>query len=216
MNEINTQDTDNIQTIDSVPRDRAAITRANAAKSPGPKTDEGKRRSSRNALKHGLTGQTVVMPGEDMQAYEALAKSFHKDLAPKGAVQLHLCNSLADISWRLNRSRALEHNQLNANQPDAGLLSTLSMHGQRLSREFERTLKQFHELQAQRRATEEAQLAEAEILMELHDAQFPNIGDPLYYPPNDGFVFSLKQVETRRDRRARKKHAQEYAEGRRA
>ena len=209
-------DTDKIQTIDSAPRDRAAINRANAAKSTGPKTEEGKRRSSRNAFKHGLTSQTVVMPGEDMQAYEALAKSFQQDLAPKGAVELHLCNSLADISWRLNRSRALEHNQLNANQPDAGLLSTLSMYGQRLSREFERTLKQLQELQAKRRETEEKQLAEAEILMELHDAQFPNIGDLLYDPSDDGFVFSLKKVETYRDRRARKKHAQEYAKGRRA
>jgi hypothetical protein len=56
-----------------IPRrpDRAAINRANAQHSTGPRTSEGKRRSSMNAMRHGLTSQVIVMPDEDMQAYRS-------------------------------------------------------------------------------------------------------------------------------------------------
>ena len=39
--------------------------RNNARKSTGPRTDEGKTRSAKNALKHGLLGRDTVLPGED-------------------------------------------------------------------------------------------------------------------------------------------------------
>jgi hypothetical protein len=42
--------------------------RANAQLSTGPRTPAGKQRSSLNALRHGLTGQIVVMPTEDLEA----------------------------------------------------------------------------------------------------------------------------------------------------
>ena len=41
---------------------RAAVNKANAQKSTGPRTAAGKQRSSLNALRHGLTGQTIVLP----------------------------------------------------------------------------------------------------------------------------------------------------------
>ena len=46
-----------------------AANQANAQKSTGPTSAEGKQRSSLNALKTGLTGRTVLMPGEDTEAY---------------------------------------------------------------------------------------------------------------------------------------------------
>jgi hypothetical protein len=48
---------------------RAAVNRKNAARSTGPRSEGGKRRSSLNALRHGLTGQTVVLPEDDLAAY---------------------------------------------------------------------------------------------------------------------------------------------------
>jgi hypothetical protein len=49
---------------------RTEINRANSQHSTGPKTEAGNQRSSLNALRHGLTGQIVVMPTEDLQAYQ--------------------------------------------------------------------------------------------------------------------------------------------------
>jgi hypothetical protein len=65
-----------------------------------------------NALRHGLTGQLVVMPTEDLQAYQRHLTSFTDEYRPKGATESHLVPALADTSWRLNRVAALEANLL--------------------------------------------------------------------------------------------------------
>ncbi len=44
---------------------RATINRQNAQHSTGPRTEAGKRRSSLNALQHGLTATSAVLPSED-------------------------------------------------------------------------------------------------------------------------------------------------------
>ena len=44
--------------------------RANAQNSSGPKSPEGKAKSSLNAVKTGLTGRTVLLPGDDAAAYD--------------------------------------------------------------------------------------------------------------------------------------------------
>src|SRR5580658_9212185 len=90
----------------------ASINRENAQYSTGPKTAEGKQKSSLNALRHGLTGQTVVMPAEDLVAYQHHVKSFTDEYKPEGATEENLVQSLADASWRLNRVAALETNLL--------------------------------------------------------------------------------------------------------
>src|SRR5271163_2464885 len=91
---------------------RTEINRANSQHSTGPKTLEGKQKSSLNALRHGLTGQIVVMPTEDLEAYQLHLKSFTDEYHPVGATEAHLVQALADTSWRLNRVAALETNLL--------------------------------------------------------------------------------------------------------
>jgi hypothetical protein len=54
---------------------RSEINRNNAKYSTAPKTRAGKQRSSQNALRHGLTAQTVVMPNESLEAYQSHKKS---------------------------------------------------------------------------------------------------------------------------------------------
>src|SRR5580700_10520003 len=83
---------------------RAEINRANSQHSTGPRTAAGKQRSSLNALRHGLTGHVIVLPAEDHAAYESHTQRFFADLQPNGALETQLVQSLADTSWRLNRS----------------------------------------------------------------------------------------------------------------
>src|ERR1700693_6029017 len=126
------------------------INRANAQHSTGPKTEAGKKQSSLNALRHGLTGQIVVMPTEDLQAYQSHLNSFNDEYDPQGATEAHLVQALADASWRLNRVAALETNLLSlaavgdpladamaiaaSLESQSKALANLSMHSQRLSR----------------------------------------------------------------------------------
>jgi hypothetical protein len=63
---------------------------------------------SLNAVRHGLTGQTVVMPWEDRQEYDKFCQAFVADLKPIGFEQTHLAQTVADCQWRLNRASAYE------------------------------------------------------------------------------------------------------------
>jgi hypothetical protein len=183
---------------------RTEINRTNA--------ESGKKRSSLNALRHGLTGQIVVMPAEDLAAYQSHVKSFTDEYHPQGATEAHLVQALADTSWRLNRVAAQETNLLSlgldhpttieaptqiqdamsiaaALESQSKALSNLSMHSQRLSRQFERTVTQLRDLQQTRRAQEEHDLNDLLDVLEMHEAK----GEP-YNPSEAGFVFSEQQI----------------------
>src|SRR5580698_487212 len=83
--------------------------RANALLSTGP-TEEGKKRSRLNALRHGITGQVTTMTDEDRAAHDKPSQALMKDLAPEGAMETQLAQRIATDSWRLNRISAVEDN----------------------------------------------------------------------------------------------------------
>ena len=84
---------------------RLAANRANALKSTGPKSPAGKLASRRNSLKHGLTGQGVVVPDEDAAEIAARFEQFQAELAGDGsATTRFLAERLAVLSVRLDRS----------------------------------------------------------------------------------------------------------------
>jgi len=104
---------------------RAAASRRNGAKSRGPKTPEGKARSARNALKHGLRAEKfVLLHDEDAAAFQALTDALADDLAPGpvgerdpnplpalaplGALQEVLARRLVVAAWRLERADRIE------------------------------------------------------------------------------------------------------------
>ena len=62
--------------------------RANAQLSTGPRTEEGKRRSSLNDFRHGLTGQIVIHTPEDQAAFQKHCEAIRDALAPVGALEL--------------------------------------------------------------------------------------------------------------------------------
>jgi hypothetical protein len=88
--------------------ERAQINRRNARRSTGPKTAAGKQRSKLNALKHGLTAKTLVLPGEDPEAYQGRLESFRTTLAPRNDLEQHLAEQVANSAWQLDRARRAE------------------------------------------------------------------------------------------------------------
>jgi hypothetical protein len=61
--------------------------RLNAQKSSGPRTPEGKKRISSNALKHGLTGKEILMPYEKLEDFESFSSDIYFSLRPKGGLE---------------------------------------------------------------------------------------------------------------------------------
>ena len=83
--------------------------RENAQHSTGPRTAAGKKRSSLNAFRHGLTGQIIVHTPEDQEAFNKHCDGIREALAPVGALELDVAQAIAEDRWRLNRARALEN-----------------------------------------------------------------------------------------------------------
>lgn len=82
--------------------------RENAQKSTGPRTEEGKSRSSQNAITHGLTAQQVIIDGEDPEAFELLRDELHAHYAPQLALEASFVELLAGQIWRALRIPMLE------------------------------------------------------------------------------------------------------------
>ena len=82
--------------------------RANAQLSTGPKTAEGKFKISLNAVKTGLTGRTVLLSGDDIEAYNAAAARVRRSFNPVGEDEEAFVQSLIDTQWRLDRIPGLE------------------------------------------------------------------------------------------------------------
>lgn len=88
---------------------KAAAARRNGALSRGPRTIEGKARSSMNALRHGLTAEAaLVIPGEDPADLKALGERMRADLAPVGELEERLVERVVETLWRLQRVGAIE------------------------------------------------------------------------------------------------------------
>ena len=82
--------------------------RRNASKSTGPNTEEGKERSRRNAIRHGLTAETVIGPLEDAEDYKRFEEAVTADFNPETAVERELVLRLASLLWRLRRASSIE------------------------------------------------------------------------------------------------------------
>ena len=82
--------------------------RLNALKSTGPRTEEGKRRSRCNAIRHGLTAETVIVGLEDPEDYESFEATIIADYDPTTAVERELVLRLASVLWRLRRATGIE------------------------------------------------------------------------------------------------------------
>jgi hypothetical protein len=82
--------------------------RRNAIKSTGPNTDEGKRRSRRNAVRHGLCAETVIENAENVDDYRGFEAAVIADYDAQTAVERELVLRLASLLWRVRRATAIE------------------------------------------------------------------------------------------------------------
>src|SRR3954447_20946449 len=82
--------------------------RRNARRSTGPTTDKGKLRSRRNAVRHGLTAETVIGGLEDATDYSAFEAAVIADYDAQSAVERELVLRLASLLWRIRRATGIE------------------------------------------------------------------------------------------------------------
>jgi hypothetical protein len=90
-----------------------AANRENATKSTGPVTEAGKKASSLNSFKHGITAQHMILQSHEQEAFLRLQEGFMRDLRPKTELEIDLVMKMADCSVRLSRISAIENNILN-------------------------------------------------------------------------------------------------------
>ena len=144
--------------------------RLNAQLCTGPKTEEGKARSSQNALKTGLYSQKEVIATESREDYEALAADYHNHYAPANPHERSLVDALVRYEWLSRRymaaDTALWNFSLVDNKTEHG--KAFMYHAENLSRAgryfnnarrgYASTMKELEAAQSKRK-TEEAKIS---------------------------------------------------------
>jgi hypothetical protein len=190
----------------------------------GPSSPEAKQRVKYNALRHGFTGQVLIMTPEEREHFDAFVKGMMTDLAPVNTHETFLANSMAEEAWRLNQIRARCANlaavgdidgagnkyrpmEVEDSEIETAVINSvvardnskefalMSLYGQRTQRAYEKYKKDLNELQQKRKADLATELEEARLLFQLADTQ-----GLTYDPKKDGFVFSLQFIKAQTDR----------------
>src|SRR5947209_8395532 len=190
--------------------------RANAQLSTGPKTSEGKAKSSLNAVKTGLCGRTVLLHSDDAAIYQQHVCDYEKELRPVGQRECDLVQSIADSAWRLSRIPGLEmaiyaqgRTQFAANfdHEDTSVrpaliefqtflayekqLRNLHIQEARLHRRREQDTAEFRQIQSERRNRDTDRLeAVSRLYVQAKRANQP------FDPAALGFEFSISDIET--------------------
>jgi len=152
--------------------------RANGAKSRGPATPEGRAKSSRNSLRHGLSAKSILLPAESHEQFQLLLDAHIQQFQPANPVEMDLVEAMALSRWRLRRIWAIEtsllSNELTRRAEDIDeeltettdedrlawvfqrladggpTLALLARYEGNLNRAFDRAFKQLNILQSQR------------------------------------------------------------------
>ena len=87
--------------------------RRNAKLSTGPKSAAGKRRSSQNAVTHGLLSQQILLEGEDPDVFANVWDQLLSELRPEGELETYLAGRIIASVWRMNRVARIEADLFN-------------------------------------------------------------------------------------------------------
>ncbi len=92
---------------------RVAANRADAKKSTGPKTPEGKAKSSRNSLRHGLSSATFIVHADELDEYLELRSAYMARISPRNQTEIDLVDHMVQGTWGQRRAWALGNELLN-------------------------------------------------------------------------------------------------------
>ena len=88
---------------------KSETSRANGAKSRGPKTAEGREKSSRNSLDHGFTAKkTILLACENQEQFQKMRSDYAATYQPGSAVEEDLVSEMVACRWRMQRLRLIE------------------------------------------------------------------------------------------------------------
>jgi hypothetical protein len=157
--------------------------RANAQKSTGPRSVEGKSASRFNALKHGIDAASIVIPGEDPADYDALVAQYLHEYCPQSASESFHVDTMIRADWQKRRLETVEadlYRTIMTESPGNSLAavllaespaSKLLLRVQRQIAAFERT---WHRANTElRRARAQAETAPEESMDPAELASFP-------------------------------------------
>ncbi len=139
---------------------RLAANRANAQHSTGPKTDEGKAKVARNALKHGLDSKEIFIAPGEQETFDQFQADLAAEINPVGALEQDLFRQLLHAAWNLRRVRIQEtdiHERASAQMINpffddtfSAALDRLAKHQTRIERTYHRALRELRSLQTNR------------------------------------------------------------------
>ncbi len=220
----------------TVSEEKLAANQSNAQHSTGPKTEAGKRRSSLNAFRHGLTGQIHIATPEEMDAFRKHCETYREALAPVGLLEIEAVQDIAEDRWRLKRARALENgifaqgHRDHINAMDSGhaevdtalaqshtwlqtgkSLQLLTTYERRIKRSLQENEAQLQAMQSGRKAAHAQALHEAMLLTELAQSKGELYDPAPDFPPTGdfgGFVYSTPEITRLMDRADRLNQAE--------
>jgi hypothetical protein len=195
----------------------------------GPSSPEAKQRVKYNALRHGFTGQVLIMTPEEREKFDPFVKGMMTDLAPVGTHETFLANSMAEEAWRLNQIRARcanlsavgdfdgagdKYRPMESPIEAAGIESAVidSVVARDQSKQLvlmslygQRTQRAYEKYKKELNELQETRKTHAAA--ELEEArllfQLADTQGLAYDPKQDGFVFSLPLIRARADRHHR-------------
>jgi hypothetical protein len=180
----------------------------------GPRTPEGKRRSSLNATKFGIFSKICIAPAEELATYTAHCSAYAAALQPMGIIESDIVQQIADLRYRLKRCNSAEQSifargfedhidDISTGLPEVDtalaegatflqhihFLELLSLYESRLQRAIERNTAQLEKLQSDRKsATEKAEAEAVHAKKQPASEAAAHAGSPAPIP--NEFVFS--------------------------
>ena len=80
----------------------------NAQQSTGPASTEGKALIAKNALKHGVFSNQVLLDGKSKEEFEILHAQLYAHFKPQNFLEQLLCERAVAAAWRLARVTKME------------------------------------------------------------------------------------------------------------